>query len=426
MRDGPASIADTSTCGRMKAWTENGIKWMVLLSILLSGVLPYKNWYPVLIIALLTLIGRWGYWDKYFWPLVIFSLWTVISAVITNTSETGIRSSDLLFIHLFLPLMILPALQWSDRDIAKIRNVVLFSVVYMSVIAVLQSLWGFDAEKKPFFIAFDELHPRGYLDTWRVPGTWEHAMRYPYAVCVFAVILLHLLREKGRGKLSIMSVYILVGLNLWLSKARAAIGAMVIIAPLIHLNNLSTKKLVFAILGGFLAMCALFFVAYQTDAYRHRIDRVLSMDDGRILVWKDSWRLFTDSPIYGYGGRKRVIHAYNQIPVEKKSPEFAAKGTAAHNNFLAIACSYGTIGLILWTAAMLSLLIYCYRHNCRMAFSLLCLYQILGVLYHMSEARSLSTLLFVFVGLDIALSKMRSENTVNECSDEPNTRHQNI
>ena len=392
-------------------------EWACILAVFFGIVLPKLCAPCILVLIVCFAFHKRHAWHPMHWVFLALGVWSIISTTVQIEYKDRWSSHDFTFLYNWLPILLVPALPWDDERLRK--KLIYFMLAGISIagfIILIQGFWSFSLHKdnKPFNLS--SFGDGAFFQTQRPNSTYDNALKFA-AMFTLSCLSFIMLTKYNKHRIRLTSLTIIIWtLSLYLNKTRLAILAFITIIPLRFIKNWTPRNLALAALIGLCSLASIGTIAYQFDDFKHRINRIANLDDGRIAIWKLSWANFQKEPVLGYGGirHSRKAFSMNADP----NQELAEKGTHAHNSILAMACSYGVIGLALWLTAQIWLLSHCWKQQCRMAVVALLAYHCMGMLEDMAEERALTSLTMFLVAIDLAWNRHKKPNDSNGSSRE--------
>ena len=389
-------------------------EWACILAVFFGIVLPKLCAPCILVLIVCLAFHKRHAWHPMHWAFLALGVWSIISTTVQIEYKERWSSHDFTFLYNWLPILLVPALPWGDEQ--RRRKLTYFLLAGISIagfIILMQGFWAFD-----LFRETPEGSKGAFSSGLRPRSTWSHPLKFGAMMTLACLALLMMAEQHKHSKaISVYAVGIWL-LSLFINKTRLAILAFLTLIPLRIFKPWSIKKLIIAVAVGATLLISVTAAAYQNNAFKNRIDRVLNFEDGRIAIWKLSWENFQKEPIMGYGGIRHSRNAFSNNA--KPEQELAGKGTHAHNSILAVACSYGVIGLALWLTAHIWLLSHCWKQQCRMAVVVLLAYHCMGMLEDMAEERALTSLTMFLVGIDLAWNRHKTSSDAQGPNQESN------
>ncbi len=157
----------------------------------------------------------------------------------------------------------------------------------------------------------------------------------------FAIVCLIGVKKWNRERIILLIASIIIFLSIIASQTRSAwLGMMFIILLGTYLAN--KKYFILAVSGLLIGSVVLFF---SLPDIQSRFTSIFdfSQNAARLNIWKTSWAIFKENPVFGIGyGNFDTFFEIFKVP-----GYYDAKGHA-HNDFLNIAVHNGVIGLFTW------------------------------------------------------------------------------
>jgi O-antigen ligase len=272
------------------------------------------------------------------------------------------------------------------------------------------------------------LRPSGGFERVTVSGTYDANDLAFVMICTLPVAASLFTSEKGLRRAAAGIVALLAVLSVVRSGSRGGFLGLIAIGTVLLMRLPWRPGAVAALVVGSLVI----FGWFASDAYWMRITTIWGGGEGGITnpydaggitaarwnVWKTGLRLFLNNPLLGVGAG-----AYNVA--EGYSHGGAGKWSAAHNSFLQIATELGVVGLILFVFVLYRAVASCRElaregseYRDRAALQPLArgveigLYGYLVTGFGLSQAYS--ALLYVLLGLAVALKRIASTQVVEE------------
>lgn len=164
------------------------------------------------------------------------------------------------------------------------------------------------------------------------------------------------LRKRGLLRWIILGTTLITAYAIMLTQTRLTLAAMFLVpffAFMLSLDRTHAGRFIFVGLGMALAGVAAFFaLAYLPilpDEARDRMIQSVNFanNSGRMMIWINGLRMFFSNLFTGVG--------YNNFHIAVESDTY--KTLSAHNNFISVAGELGVIGIFLFVAMFVSLLI---------------------------------------------------------------------
>jgi len=157
-------------------------------------------------------------------------------------------------------------------------------------------------------------------------------------------------------QLTMILVISFVAISLFLSESRMGIFSFLITAVLMYLiiNRISKKSPAERILIGFtvfMTICYVIFISFY-PIFKRFVETV-GDSPGRAHIWKDSFRIFLDFPLFGTG-----LNTYGFVIAKYKTLNVPYSINFAHNDYLQLLVETGVIGFILLIIPLYKLIRY--------------------------------------------------------------------
>lgn len=223
--------------------------------------------------------------------------------------------------------------------------IISFTCLFQAIYGVMQ--WG--QQSLPF-------------EKFSISGSFDNPAGYAACLCTgfpFILQYLHTTREKWKLFILGFSVF-LVMLALFLSGSRAGIiGSLAVVIAFLSQRIYTSRK------GkNILLVSTLMIILFIIGSYFLKKDSA----DGRLLIWKCSWEMIKESPVYGHGTGVFLKHYMDyQAKYFDKHPDsqfamLADNVQHPFNEYLSIILNFGFIGGVLLFAVMILLFCACRKN----------------------------------------------------------------
>ncbi len=318
----------------------SSLLWLLLFLYLLFSMISITLSYTALILALLSWLflliknRRLPQFPSFFWPLLVYSLFSLISAFQSVNPEISLVDSRELLIFLIIPIVY--AGMTSGEKIKKAHYALLASAGVSS----LYSLFYFIFQAAP---------------GERITGFMGHPLTQAGLLLLFlSVALSHFLFSREKSRYLWAAAFILAAVALALTLTRSAwIGLSLAVAFILALYKPKALILIPIVIG-------LFFVLSP----KHVKSRILSIfstqsysNVQRIEYLEAGIKIIKDYPLFGTG--PNTVDMVFQNPKYGLS-DLSKRNVHLHNNITQIGAERGIPALIAWLTfigwAFLSLL----------------------------------------------------------------------
>jgi O-antigen ligase len=242
---------------------------------------------------------------------------------------------------LFIPFLIsIPVKsEWRKKTFYGI----IVSAGLVGIIGIIQTFSGVD------FLKGSQLTPQN--NYYRAIGTYGSYMTFGgNQLFAFAISLVLMFfskeKRKERTLLILTSTIILFSIvasfsrNAWIAASVVVILGTIFIYP---------KKILHVFIGIFLSIFTTFlFFPNLFARFQSIFD--FSQNEGRLTLWKTSWKIFKDYPLFGIGNGN-----FPKYFLIYKVPGFYDAFSHAHNDFINVTVLNGLFGLIAWSAIWIAL-----------------------------------------------------------------------
>ncbi len=317
-----------------------GSLWALVLGLVTSTTILSLYHICIAIPAIYFLcILRKTYFSKSSWALLAMSIAIVLSVVFNqDIIENGYKSVWKVKYFLFGLLSIAPLAwffknHWSEKKLKYLIYAFCIATTIATIAGIVGMKTGFN------YISWRKVN----LD--RNAGLSGMVLNYAHNLSFFQVILLGLIlyREKLKEIIStrfLLIIFVINLVGLYLSFTRGAMLALIVGAPMYFFKK---NKLKFFASGGMIVIIA-------TAIYFSTGKSILrpASDRERISQWMAAGKAFQERPILGYGYLNFERHSVD-IKHRYNIGEYQFGGHA-HNNFLEMLASTGTIGFLAFIA----------------------------------------------------------------------------
>ncbi len=367
--------------------------------------------------ALIACLFQWkNIWKSFAWPFVAFCAWVLIASGFQENEE--FRFSGIGVLYSWLPVLFFAAFPVAQQNSQKKTLLWLLQItlLYATVLFVLQITFGYERSDSPFRIAWGEFT---IASIWSSPdrptGPWNQGVLVGIMSSLVMLAIWSL-----RSSISYPRVCMGVTGVLWIlismiNKTRTAIFGFILCLPLLFLKKWSFKRLCIAAVAGLILTVALVFTL--ASVYAPLGDRIQRTGgDGRFEIWKTCAVMIQEKPLLGQGGREAYNVRYKELSVGA-SVDYTAN---AHNSVIALAVEFGIPAAILWIIGHILLMRECWCREKKMAFVMLAAYHMMGMLDYLSGRTDITVFIMALVGLDLAWKNQHDDGQCEEVvSDEP-------
>ena len=346
-------------------------------------------------------------------PAAIFFLLATVSNLVNTdlyTSVRYLREPATALIILFL----LPATIENDKDLKILSVVALVTCTASAVVALLQTYTP--PTSSPITII------EGALVGTRVTGLTVSPfyLGYMFPVVLLPMIAIFFLKGANSvGRILLVLLFIIIAMGLYFSYTRSGIYSLIpgILVMIFYMKGKPKKQLFAVSLIIFAAFFTLVFITGNRYVQGFTTEQSAA---GRLVLWEAGLNIASDHPLLGIGVGQflNIAPEYaSSIPaniLQNLGAGGALGDYTAHDDFLTIWSSFGTIALVVYLWLLVSIfinLIIAYRHGGTRffkGFTLGCV-GVMAALMLYSAVNNLldsSMLIWVFGGLSIATTKM--------------------
>lgn len=270
--------------------------------------------------------------------IILFFIAIFISVFFSDNILKSIKIFFEYYIYRAFPLFLVLFFIDNRKKIAIIITCVILSFTIANIFAIVQfSLTGILRSSS---FAANPMSLAGFL------------------VIVTPIIFVEVLNNKKNIPKSISIILLFISLvALIVNATRGAWVSLVIVIPMlmILLNNIKTsKKIIYCILPFIIVISIIF----NNELIEKRVDSIVDLNNQsnaeRILLWKSSYNMFLDNPIFGVG----IGMFKNKYQNEYILPEAKIRYLGhAHNNFIHILAENGIVGLTMFINMIIILFI---------------------------------------------------------------------
>ena len=289
----------------------------------------YKFATPFLILScLFTFYNNWGIslWKEYIRKnlfINIYFLFVLASLLVLNEPQRELKSVISYLTLVFIPF---PFLFLRNHELRIISSTFIISIVFYLLIFTLTLVSSPISKGLNLIVSFRNL----FYDFW-------HPAYFAFLVLIGLVIL--------KSKIKWLLVYSVASLLLFIIiDSRSGILALIITFTLLSINKtLSIKIRRITYFVFFASLCVAIYISIIN---LYNIDK-----EARPALWKSALEVAKSNPIFGVGAYN-VTDEIKQTKTIKESLRY--RGFNAHNQFLEILVSKGSIGLILFLLYILN------------------------------------------------------------------------
>lgn len=198
------------------------------------------------------------------------------------------------------------------------------------------------------------------MSNHKVVGSFDNPAGFVSCLCMGLPFVLLCLKSVARTshKIGLYLLALVIILAIILAESRSGMISIVAVASVLCWHYIPFKKRTKAVI----LVCAFFLLL--GGSYFFKKDSA----DGRLLIWKCSWEMIKDSPIYGHGINSFRAHYMDyQANYFEKYPGSSYSMLADNilcpfNEYLTVLINFGFIGLCILLIFMFFLLFCYYKH----------------------------------------------------------------
>ena len=240
----------------------------------------------------------------------------------------------------------------------------------IKILSVVAIFWSIDALIQ-YFIGVDLLGLKSYAG--RLNGIFgEHHVKLgPVLALLLPMVMIGLKQHKTIIRW--LSVFI-IALTILLSGTRSAwlMMGFILLAYWFHqVKQRRFQLLLKASLAGIVMLLSLWFISAD---FQQRIERSMNIFNGseagldfaladRLPIWKTAWNMFEQHPINGIGAHAFRKAYPDYAPTDDVWQQQGGVGMHAHHWLLEILAETGLIGLIIFSFALIKLLVFIKNNN---------------------------------------------------------------
>lgn len=222
----------------------------------------------------------------------------------------------------------------------------------IAILCILQAIYG--------ITQYFQWIPSHSIANHMITGSFDNPAGFVSCLCCglpFVLLCLNHCQYKYLSTIIYISAVTILIAVLLSSSRTGIISATLCICIFIYTKfHIIGKFRIFIIGGFFFLLLGSYFLKKQSA-------------DGRILIWKCSWEMFKDSPIYGHGmGAFQKKYMYYQAEYFKEHPNsvfttLADNVSSPFNEYLNVMLNWGIIGLVLLLSFVVLLIFYYYKNT---------------------------------------------------------------
>lgn len=420
----------TLICNRNKIWV--GINTIILSIVMMSVlvVLPRTVYSSIIdknfIFILIIPINTFCLITSLFWGtkttlikigrtdilVFLFFLFLCINQFIVQRTNATISFNLLFSIFLFYVNLRIAIIRY--RIIVKFLLRILILILFIETIIGWLQLYNVMPSNHSLF---------KITGTFFNPGPYANYLSVIFPLALYNTIVFYR-RQRSRPSLKNNSKYILslviVILTLSIvfkSDSRTAWVALAVSSLYLIYRETSVKRALKSYLNGkrqrIILICVslliIFFLSYALYNYK------IESSHGRILIWKVTWSMFMEHPLFGVGldnfagcYSKAQVHYFLGADRDLQDILVAGNPSYAFNDYLQIISQFGICSFFLFVSTVCYVLIGLYRQNSILYYCLISLLITSALSYSLNLVPFLT--LFVFI---IATTQMNMNYKVN-------------
>jgi len=307
-------------------------------------------------------------------PLMFMVLYLLVNFIILCFLANNF--SEIFIIQKYLPFILVPLILESNKEVLNsifffnnVRKIFIIAAIFSFSLSFIYGLWRMfflEPNINPIYITYSFL-----TDLFGVHQIYLSVF-YMLAI-IFCFDIYYEKNEASKKNYILFGIVLYVAIVLLSSRAIIVASFIVIFIKIFTLNKIKQLKV--------FVLITIFTGIILTISIPNLRDRVINLNQNissysgasfRFKIWENAIKLYSDSPIYGYGlgkSQEALLDQYHKVNFRRAY----LKNFNVHNQYLQSLIDSGILGLISLLLMLFSPLFYIKRKSNLLVFTILIL-----------------------------------------------------